>query len=374
MSTYRKCLRASLLIPALLVAILLFAPGVAGAQPQGLYQQMNLVSDLPGIAQFQDANLVNPWGLSRSATSPWWASDNGMGVSTLYRGDGSIVPLVVTIPVPPGGTPPAAPTGTVFNNFAATMPTDFVVSANGVSGPSRFLFATEEGTISGWNPAVDPTHAILAVDRSGQEAIYKGLTQAQVGSQPYLYATNFHAGAVEMFDVNFQLTGSFTDPELAAECPFPGQCYAPFGIQNIGNQLYVTFALQDANHKDDVKGPARGFVDVFDTSGQLLRRFASHGHLNAPWGLALAPSDFGAFSGDLLVGNFGDGRISAYDAVTGVFRGQLSDRRGHRIAIDGLWAISFGNDAAAGAHNELFFTAGLNDEANGLFGKIVASP
>jgi uncharacterized protein (TIGR03118 family) len=359
-----------LLIPVQLAALII-APVAVFASNHTAYQAINLVSDLPDVAKFQDANLVNAWGLTRGPGTPWWISDNGTGLSTLYRGDGSVVPLVVTIPPPKGGTPPAAPSGTVFNTFATTLPTAFVVSANGKSGPSRFLFSTEDGTISGWTPAVDGTNAIRGVDRSSDEAVYKGLALAQVGDQPFLYATNFRDGMVEMFDTGFTLVGSFTDAALAAECPFPGQCYAPFGIQNLNNKLYVTFALQDAAHHDDVKGPARGFVDIFDTNGNLLERFASHGHLNSPWGVALAPSDFGEFSGDLLVGNFGDGRINAYDAQSGVYRGQLSEREGRPITIDGLWALEFGNDTANnGAHNELFFTAGPNGEADGLFGKI----
>ena len=377
MLRYRKVLRLSMLLITVLLAVLLAVPGLASAGNHSAYQAINLVSDLPNVAQFQDTHLVNAWGLTRSSTSPWWVSDNGAGVSTLYRGDGSAVSLVVTIPPAAGGTPPSAPTGTVFNTFNATMPTAFVVSTNGISGTSRFLFATEDGTISGWNPAVAATNAIVGRDRSNFEAIYKGLALAQVGDQPFLYATNFHAGTVEMFDANFNLAGSFTDADLAATCPFPGQCYAPFGIQNLDNKLYVTFALQDADHKDDVHGPARGFVDIFDTEGNLIQRFASHGHLNSPWGVALAPGDFGEFSGDLLVGNFGDGRINAFDAQSGVYQGQVAERPGRPITIDGLWALEFGNDAplnANGAHNELFFTAGPNDEANGLFGKIVLQP
>ncbi len=258
-----------------------------------------------------------------------------------------------------------------LNVFGATDPAAFVVSANGKSGPSRFLFVTEDGTISGWNPTVDGTHAILAVDRSGDGAVYKGLALGVANNQPFLYATNFRAGEVEMFDANFQPAGSFTDAMLASDCPFPGQCYAPFGIQNLGGKLYVTFALQDAERHDDMSGPARGFVDIFDTSGHLLRRLTQHGHLNSPWGLALAPSDFGPFSGDLLVGNFGDGHINAFDPVTGQFRGQLSGADGHPLIIDGLWALAFGSDEAVnGAPNELFFTAGPNGEADGLFGKI----
>ena len=367
----RRILRLSMLLIPVLVAALIIAPVAVFASNHTAYQAINLVSDLPNVAKFQDPNLVNAWGLTRGPGTPWWVSDNGTGLSTLYKGDGSAVPLVVTIPPPAGGTPPAAPTGTVFNTFATSNPTAFVVSANGKSGVSRFLFATEDGTIVGWTPAVSSTNAILAVDRSSSAAVYKGLTLGQVGGSPFLYATNFRVGMVEMFDANFHLAGSFTDAALAATCPFPGQCYAPFGIQNIGNKLYVTFALQKPDHHDDLAGPARGFVDIFDTQGNLLSRFAQRDHLNSPWGIALAPSDFGEFSGDLLVGNFGDGSINAYDAQSGVFRGQLSEREGRPITIDGLWALEFGNDTANnGAHNELFFTAGPNGESDGLFGKI----
>ena len=361
-------------IAAMLLLLLVPVAAYAHANTApGLYQQTNLVSDLPG-AKVQDSNLVNPWGLSHSSTSPWWISDNGTGVSTLYDGNGTPVnplspgasPLVVTIPPPAGGTS-SAPTGNVFNGTSG-----FVVTEGGVSGPSRFIFATEDGTISGWNPTVDQTHAILAVDRSTVShggfvgAVYKGLAIA--GNS--IYATNFRFGTVEMFNSSFNLVKSFTDSKLANTCPLPNQCYAPFGIQNIGGNIYVTFAVQDAEHHDDVAGPAHGFVDVFDTSGNLIRRLILHGRLNSPWGLALAPADFGRFSNALLVGNFGDGRINAYDLNTGEFLGQLRDQANTPITIDDLWALGFGNDANAGLHNELFFTAGINDEADGLFGSI----
>jgi len=357
-------------IAAMLLLLLVPVAAYAHANTApGLYQQTNLVSDLPNVAKFQDSNLVNPWGLSHSPTSPWWISDNGTGVSTLYKGDGTAVPLVVTIPPPAGGTS-SAPTGNVFNGTSG-----FVVTEGGVSGPSRFIFATEDGTISGWNPTVDQTHAILAVDRSTVShggfvgAVYKGLAIA--GNS--IYATNFRFGTVEMFNSSFNLVKSFTDSKLANTCPLPNQCYAPFGIQNIGGNIYVTFAVQDAEHHDDVAGPAHGFVDVFDTSGNLIRRLILHGRLNSPWGLAHAPADFGRFSNDLLVGNFGDGRINAYDLNTGEFLGQLRDQTNTPITIDDLWGLSFGNDGNAGKHNELFFTAGINDEADGLFGKITSA-
>jgi uncharacterized protein (TIGR03118 family) len=359
------------------ILLLLLVPVAAYAQGGGFYQQTNLVSDLPNVAKFQDTNLVNPWGLSHGPTTPWWVSDNGKGVSTLYNGQGQAFPvgspLVVTIP-PPNGSPAgttAAPTGNVFNGTS-----DFVVSGSGGSGPSRFIFATEDGTISGWNPTADPTHAILAVDRSTASqggfvgAVYKGLATGSNASGNFIYATNFRFGTVEMFNASFKLVGSFTDSKLANTCPLPNQCYAPFGIQNIGGNLYVTFALQDAAHHDDMAGPAHGFVDVFDTSGNLIQRLISHGRLNSPWGLAHAPADFGLFSNALLVGNFGNGRINAYDLNSGEFLGQLRDQSNTPITIDGLWALGFGNDANAGLHNELFFTAGINDEADGLFGKI----
>jgi uncharacterized protein (TIGR03118 family) len=248
------------------------------------------------------------------------------------------------------------------------------VTEGGKSGSSFFIFATEDGTISGWSPGVDPTHAVLAVDRSGvgAGAVYKGLAIGSNSSGTFIYATNFRFGTVEMFDANFKLVLSFTDPKLANTCPLPGQCYAPFGIQNIGGNLYVTYALQDAAHHDDVSGPAHGFVDVFDTNGNLIQRLVSHGRLNSPWGLALAPANFGRFSNDLLVGNFGDGRINAIDPNNGAFLGQLSEQPGNPITIDDLWGLAFGNGASAGGTNELFFTAGINHEADGLFGKITS--
>jgi len=341
----------------------------------GFYQQTNLVSDIAGVALFTDTNLVNPWGLSHSSTSPWWISDNGTGLTTLYNGNGRKFPvgspLVVTIAPPAGGTS-AAPTGNIFNPVNGTNPDDFVVSENGKSGPSIFMFATEDGTISGWNPGVDLTHTILAVDRSavGAGAVYKGLAFGQSGVDDFIYATNFRFGAVEQFDANFNLVRSFTDPQLAKTCPLPNQCFAPFGIQNIGGNLYVTFALQDAAHHDDAHGPSRGFVDVFDTNGNLVKRLISRGALNSPWGLALAPPNFGQFSNDLLVGNFGNGHINVFDPNSGALLGQLKNSKGLIIAINGLWGLAFGNGQTAGPTNALFFTAGINDEADGLFGKI----
>jgi uncharacterized protein (TIGR03118 family) len=360
----RRRLRILASVIVLPMLLLLALPAAAFAQSsQGFYQQTNLVSDLAGLAQFTDSNLVNSWGLVHGPTTPWWVADNGTGVSTLYTGQGVKVPLTVTIPVPtgsPAGTT-AAPTGVIFNGNGG-----FNVSENGTSFSSLFIFDTEDGTISGWNPNfVDRTHAILAVDRSnvGKGAVYKGLAIGSNSSGTFIFATNFRFGTVEMFDSNFNLVRSFTDHRLP-------QSYAPFGIQNIGGNLYVTFAKQNAAKHDDVAGPGHGFVDVFDTNGNLIRRLIARGSLNSPWGLALAPANFGQFSNDLLVGNFGDGHINVFDPNTGAALGSLQNSEGAPIQIDGLWSLQFGNDAAAGASNELFFTAGIDGEAHGLFGDI----
>ena len=327
----------------------------------GQYSQVNLVSDLPGRAANTDPQLRNPWGVVNPPGGPLWVSDNAAGVSTLYQGNGAKQSLVVTIPPPAGSTGPAAPTGVVWNTRG------FVVSKGTTSGVAAFIFATEDGTISGWNPTVDPTHAILKVDNSTKGAVYKGLALGSNSSGTFLYATNFHDGVVEMYDSTFAFVKSFTDPTLP-------QGYAPFGIRNIDGNLYVTFALQNAARHDDVAGKAHGFVDVFDTTGNKIRRFASRGPLNSPWGLALAPADFGKLSNQLLVGNFGDGKINAFDLRDGEFKHALEGGDGKPLVNDGLWAIWFGDGVALGNPDELFFTAGINDEADGLFGKILALP
>ena len=368
MGTARPIRRVA--IPLLLAASLA-AMGTLPANA-ATFQQTNLVSNLPGVAMHVDAHLVNAWGISASSTSPFWISDNGTGVSTLYNGSGQAFPpgspLVVTIP-PPAASPPgttATPTGNVFNGSTS----DFTVSANGKSGPARFIFATEDGTISGWNPTVDATHAILAVDNSASGAVYKGLAIVSTSSSSFLYATNFHSGMVDMFDATFAKVKSFTDTQLSTDCPLPGQCFAPFGIQEVAGKLIVTYALQNAERHDDVAGVGNGFVDVFDTNGTLLQRLASHGTLNSPWGIALAPTKLANISNKLLIGNFGDGHINVFDPDTGRFRGQLKDLSGHPLTIDGLWGLRFGNGANAGPTTTLFFTAGPNGEQDGLFGSL----
>ena len=341
---------------------LLFAGAVTPVFPATIYVQNNLVSDLPGVAATTDSALVNPWGLSSSATSPWWVSDNGTGLSTLYNGNGVKQGLVVTIPAPPGDTSPAAPTGQLFNSTAA----DFKVGAT----KSNFIFATEDGTIAAW---ASGTSAALEVDNSGSGAVYKGIALGNNGTGNLLYAANFNSGKIDVFNASFGATtvpGGFVDPTLPAG-------YAPFNIENIGGSLYVTYALQDADKHDDVAGAGHGFIDVFDTNGNLQRRLVSGGSLDSPWGMALAPSNFGSFSGDLLVGNFGDGTIDAY-TLTGSLVGELSGTSGNPLVIQGLWGLAFGNGANAGATNALYFTAGIpgpdSIEDHGLFGDIVVAP
>lgn len=342
------------------------------------YTKTNLVSDSPGLATVTDPNLVNPWGLSQSPTGPWWISDNSSGGSSIYTGSGNSVRPSITIPSPSGGA--GAPTGNVFNKAAGVNPSAFSIREGTHVGSSTFLFATEDGTIAGWNGAVDNTKAIITVDRSETSdsqgdmgAVYKGLAFGAHSGRPFIYATNFRFGTIEMFDEHFSLVKSFTDPQLTAMCPAAGQCYAPFGIQNIHGKLFVTFALQQTGKHDDQAGAGNGFVDVFSTDGTLLKRLVTHGSLNSPWGLALAPRNFGMFSNDLLVGNFGDGTIHAYDIHTGALQGTLKDQMGNPVQTDGLWGLMFGNGDQAGKTNELFFTAGIGDESHGIFGKITAS-
>ena len=339
------------------VAIALPAIGAQAGSNTNSFRQTNLESDIPGMAAFTDPDLRNPWGISASATSPMWVSDNGAGVTTLYRGDGSKVPLTVVIP-PAGASssPTGTPTGTVFNGNAGAFRGD------------RFLFATEDGAIFGWQPAYGVT-AVIGKDNSPAGAVYKGLA-IDNSSSPHLYAANFRAGTIDVFDSGYSqvtLAGAFSDPKIPAG-------YAPFNVQKLGGVLYVTYAMQDANRHDDVAGRGHGFVDAFDVNGSLLGRLVTHGQLDSPWGLAIAPPSFGRFAGDLLVGNFGDGRINAFTPDKGNFRGELRDVvTGAPITIDGLWALRVGNGggtATSGDPNAVYFTAGINGEQDGLFGTI----
>ncbi len=330
-------------------------PTLAGAQR---YSQTNLISDVPGWAATVDPNLVNAWGIAFGSTSPAWISSNGAGVSTLYTGTGSIIPLVVTIPPPAGATGHSAPTGIVFNGGG-----NFTVTEDGKSGSSLFIFDTEDGTISGWNPGVDLQNAVRAVDNSASGAVYKGLAIGSTQQGTFIYAANFNSGWVEMYDSNFKWVKNFTDWEVP-------QGYAPFGIQTLNGMLYVTFAMQNAAKHDDVAGPGHGFVTLFDLSGNKVKRLISRGALNSPWGLALAPSNFGKFSGSLLVGNFGDGTVNAFNSANGALRGHMLWPTGNTLTIPGLWGLAFGTGGPSGPTNSLLFTAGPDHESHGLFGTI----
>ncbi|GAB3445560.1 TIGR03118 family protein [Phycicoccus ginsengisoli] len=345
---------------------LLTVSAPAGASAFTAYRQVNLVSDVPGAAQVTDPHLVNAWGASYLGTSPLWVSDNGADVTTLYTGgvDGSpqaVAPLVVSIP---GG----APTGQVSNPT-----TSFVVhDSSGHSAAARFLFVGETGHLSGWNPAVGgtgappSTHAVDAVVTPG--AVDKGMAMGQTPQGPRLYVADFSAGVVDVYDGGFQrvvTAGSFADPRLP-------RGYAPFNVMVAGDKVYVSYAKQDSARHDEVAGAGRGRVDVFTLDGTLLRRLAGHGVLNAPWGMTIAPAGFGSFSGDLLVGNFGDGRIHAFDPTTLRYAGTLRTAGGKAVTIDGLWALLPGNGTEASTHDVLF-TAGPQDESHGLLGLLHAT-
>jgi uncharacterized protein (TIGR03118 family) len=344
------------------------------------FVQVNLVSNQPGVAPLRDTDLVNAWGLAASPGtdqapgSPLWVSDNGSDKATLYNNGTATSVSKVGLTVDVTG---AAPTGQVFNTDA--NPNDFVVTdANGNSGRALFIFDTENGTIDGWSPGVGvapgatPPSTVTEVARdNGANAVYKGLAIAQASDgHTYLYATNFRSGRVEAYDSTFtpvELPGGlFVDPKLPTG-------YGPFGIQEIGDQLYVSFAKQDATLHDDVAGQGHGFVDVFTNDGAFVKRLVTRGQLSSPWGLALAPNGFGKFGGDLIVGNFGDGNINVYNPNNGARVGELRQQNGRPIVIDGLWGLRFGNGTAAKT-GELLFSAGPNQESDGLLGKIVVAP
>ena len=339
------------------------------------FSQTDLVSDGSVPAEQTDPNLINPWGATYGPTGPFWISDNGMGLSSIYSVSGQNVTLnaipPITIAPPAPGAGPAAPTGDVFNPFQDSGA--FVLQDG---QPATFLFATEDGTISGWNPAAG-NQSIIAINESqdpadgsqalGLGAVYKGLALAQTHHGPVLYAANFRHGTVDMFDQNFDQIKSFTDPNLPAG-------FAPFNVQVLNNKLFVSFALQDDLKHDDVAGPGNGFVDEFNLQGHLLDRVASGGPLDSPWGMTFAPDSFGSFAGDLLVGNFGDGTINAFDPKNSQFEGKLPGLDGNPLAITDLWQLIPGNGGSGGDPNAIFFTAGLENEAHGLFGSITPTP
>jgi uncharacterized protein (TIGR03118 family) len=329
------------------------------------FQQTNLVSDRTDQnAMLVDPSLVNPWGLALGPTTPIWVADNGADVATLYSiaPGGTSVSKVALTPAIPGGRASTgdgpSPTGQVFNST-----TGFVVSSAIGSGPARFIFSSESGQITAWSPAAGTASA--QVEFSSPTAVYKGLSLVTSDAGTFLYATNFHDGTVDVFNSSFQqvhMPGGFTDPTIP-------DGYAPFGIQELNGLIYVSYAKQDAEKHDDVAGEGHGFINVFTPNGFRVERLVSRGELNSPWGMTIAPSGFGRFGGDLLVGDFGDGRIHAYDPFTGHFLGELRDGHGRSISIDGLWGLTFGT-ATTGGTGTLLFSAGINDEQDGLFGAI----
>ncbi len=348
-------------------AVVTFAFALASAVPalgeQG-YVQHNLVSDIAGLADHTNPNLVNAWGVTRSATGPWWVNAADAGVSIVLDGTGAAIPtanpLVVMVPAA-GGTGMGSPTGIVFNGTS-----DFALATG---RPARFIFATEDGTISGWNSGVNPTHAVIKVDNS-VSAGYKGLAMGSMDGHNVLYAANFRAGSVDVFDTNYSPVsmpaGAFHDAMIP-------DGYAPFNVQNIGGTIFVAFAKQDEEHEEEVAGPGLGYVDQFTPAGTLVMRLRHGPWFNAPWAVTMAPPQhFGQLSGRLLVGNFGSGQIASFDAATGEFEGMLRGNRGKPITIDGLWGLEFGNGGTAGSATTLYFAAGIQDEAHGLFGTLTA--
>lgn len=334
------------------------------ASTDNAYIQHNLVADTPGIADFTDANLVNPWGISESASSPFWVSDNATGLATVYNSIGSPLALKVTIPAgAAGGSTVGTPTGELANTT-----TTFAV-ATGKN--AAFIFCTEDGTISGWNSTVDATHAIVKVDNSSKSAVYTGIALGGTTDAPQIYLANFHAGTVEVYDGNFApvtlAANAFTDSKIPVG-------FAPFNIANLKGKLYVAYAKQASDKVHDAPGAGNGYVDVYDMSGSLQQSLIAKGDLNSPWGLAIAPANFGAFSNMLLVGNFGDGRVNAYDPATGDSKGSLKDTKGNTIVIEGLWGLQVGNGKSGGDTNAVYFAAGTGGLKHGLFGSLQAAP
>src|SRR5262245_31195269 len=377
-------------------ALVLMMEGVCFAQH---YTQVNLVSNMPGVAPVTDSQLVNPWGLSRGSGSPWWVSDNATGVSTLYNGPGAKQSLVVTIPpANPANTPTGTPTGTIFNGSQ----TDFLLAPG---KPAVFLFSTIDGTIAGWNPAVavdqgaaPPSTNAVTVVKTTDGSVYTGLTSAFIDGKPFLYAANFSKGRVDVYDTAFRRVRLSTndrdrsdDDRRASGNAFEDEKlprgYVPFNVQAIGKDIVVTYVLHEEGSPFETDGPGLGFVDIFSSTGHLLRRLEHGAWLNAPWGVALAPLDFGRLSHDLLIGQFAGGGetqssgfIAAYDLATGKFDGLLEDASGKPLSIKGLWALSPGNvrpangDPAGGPGAQMYFTAGPDHGSQGLFGYVTAVP
>ena len=346
------------------------------------YVQTALVSDIPGFAPNTDRNLINPWGFTETSAGQFRVSANGSGRGILLAANGEKSGADIIIP-PPAGSP--AGTTSTPNGVVPNTTSGFVITVNGRSAPATLLFSTEDGTIAGWNPALSQTRAVIAADQSANGAVYKLLTLASNSQGTFIFATNFHNGTVDVFDSHFHKVNlgpnAFVDPTTGANA-IPSN-FAPFGIKTVGSTLFVTYAEQDAAKHDDVAGVGNGFIDVYDTSGNFIERFASRGLLNSPIGATFAPANFGQFSGDLLIGNFGDSHVNAFNPTTGQFLGQLTDANGNPLALNGgfkeadtkgLWGIGFGNGAGGAGTNTLFFADGINDESDGVFGKVNVAP
>ena len=361
--------RTARILPVVIAMLTVTGAGAPAAMAGStVYLATDLVSDQPGVAPVLDPNLINAWGLALNPNGgAFWVSSEGAGLAVLYTGDVSGSPLVksgLEISIPGGH-----PTGVVFNPT-----TDFVVSSGASSGPAQFIFASPTGTVSGWNPVVPPPPpsrtAQVGYQDPSASASYTGIALGNNGIGHFLYLADFRNRKIDVLDHDFHLVhlaGTFTDPNLPAD-------YAPFNVAAIGGKLYVAYAKQDASGQEEVAGPHRGFIDVFDMNGNLETRLVSGGALNAPWAMVLAPATFGEFGGALLIGNLGDGRINAFDPATGAHLGALSQSPGSPIEIDGLWGLAFGNGTTAGDANTLYYAAGPADEAHGLFGKITANP
>lgn len=321
------------------------APSAQAAQVG--FVQTNLASDVPGLARSTDPGLVNAWGIIASGGSPFWLGVNGSGTSELYNGAGTKLGLVVSIPGD------GSVTGVAFAGVAGSFNGD------------NFLFASEDGTFSGWKSGT-AAETLVSADPAN---VYKGITDANIGGNLYAYLANFRNGTIDvMHTAGPALTGNFTDPNLPLG-------YAPFNVMNLGGLIYVTYAVQDGTKHDDVAGPGNGILDVYDLQGNFVNRLVNNGGvLNSPWGLALAPAGLGDVGGDLLVGNFGDGTIHAFNPTSGSLVQTLTDANGNTLSIDGLWGLDFGNGAQSGSKSTLYFTAGPDGESHGLFGELVAAP
>lgn len=362
MSTFpTRSLKLLISVGALLLSSLAFAQH---------YTQNNLVSN-SGAAPVNDPNLQNAWGLVAGPGTPWWISNNAGGTATLYSVNpagtaASVVPLVVTIPNAPSQQPPGSPTGVMFNG----SPTDFLLAPK---TPAIFIFATEDGTIQGWNPNIALNNSVIKVDNSQvpnakNGAVYKGSTIAEIDGKHFILAANFRSGRVDIFDTNFKQVHLDDDAFEDERIP---RGFAPFNVQGVGPNIYVTYAKQDAARHDPVPPePGLGFVDVFSPQGRLLQRLQHGPWMDAPWGVVWATQHFGEFTNTILIGQFRGGNVAAFNPVTGRFLGNMLNPDGTTLTIDGLWALRFGNDAAAGPGTTLFFTAGPNNETNGLFGTL----